>query len=92
MIAFLSLPDVGLTRTSITNIEKGRQKVLLHQVYDIARALGTTPTSILPVEMVSEPIAEIDRKLASSESVKGSSEADLDWMKRVAQFRSKSTQ
>ena len=32
--------QVGLSRASIANIEGGRQKVLLHQVYSLARALG----------------------------------------------------
>ena len=39
---------VGLTRTSITNIEKGRQKVLLHTLLDIARVLNLKPTRLLP--------------------------------------------
>jgi transcriptional regulator with XRE-family HTH domain len=39
---------VGLTRTSITNIEKGRQKVLLHTLLEIARVLNLKPTRLLP--------------------------------------------
>ena len=39
---------VGLTRTSITNIEKGRQKVLLHTLLEIARVLDLKPTRLLP--------------------------------------------
>ena len=31
---------VGMTRASLANIETGRQSVLLHQVYEIADALG----------------------------------------------------
>lgn len=31
---------VGLTRTSITNIEAGRQRPLLYKAYDLARALS----------------------------------------------------
>ncbi len=30
---------VGMSRASIANIEKGRQNVLLHHVYDLAEAL-----------------------------------------------------
>jgi DNA-binding XRE family transcriptional regulator len=40
--------QIGLSRTSVTNIESGRQAVLLHQVYDIARALDTTVQTLLP--------------------------------------------
>jgi DNA-binding XRE family transcriptional regulator len=48
--------QIGLSRTSVTNIERGRQAVLLHQVYDIARALDTTVQALLPE---AEPAAEI---------------------------------
>jgi transcriptional regulator with XRE-family HTH domain len=40
--------SVGLTRTSLTNIEKGRQKVLLHTFTEIASALGIDPLDLLP--------------------------------------------
>lgn len=40
--------QVGLTRSSITNIELGRQKVLLHTFVDIALALGVNPADLLP--------------------------------------------
>jgi len=39
---------VSLTRTSITNIEKGRQKVLLHTFLEIAEHLEVDPTTLLP--------------------------------------------
>lgn len=39
---------VGMTRTSITNIERGRQKVQLHTLYDIAAALDTPIQNLLP--------------------------------------------
>jgi DNA-binding XRE family transcriptional regulator len=48
--------QIGLSRTSITNIESGKQAVLLHQVYDIAKALDTTVQTLLPAE---EPAEEI---------------------------------
>lgn len=37
---------VGLSRTSVTNIEIGRQRVLLSDLFDFARALDVTPRSI----------------------------------------------
>jgi len=40
--------QISLTRTSITNIEKGRQKFLLHTFMDIASALGVPAPSLLP--------------------------------------------
>jgi transcriptional regulator with XRE-family HTH domain len=39
---------VGLSRTSITNIERGRQHVLLHQLFLLAAAVGVDPTELLP--------------------------------------------
>lgn len=39
---------VGLSRTSITNIEQGRQKILLHTLFEIASALKVAPQELLP--------------------------------------------
>src|SRR5262245_21884312 len=38
----------SLTRTSITNIEKGRQKLPMHTLYVLANALGAEATELLP--------------------------------------------
>lgn len=40
--------EIGLTRTSITNVENGRQKLLLHTLFQIANYLGTSPVRLLP--------------------------------------------
>ncbi len=42
---------VGLTRTSITNLEKGRQQVPLHTLYEIAGELSVPLQSLLPEQM-----------------------------------------
>jgi transcriptional regulator with XRE-family HTH domain len=55
--------QVSLTRTSITNIEKGRQKFLLHTLFDIASALGVPPGTRLPQE-AQEGQQHLDAKLA----------------------------
>jgi DNA-binding XRE family transcriptional regulator len=39
---------ISLTRTSITNIEKGRQKLLLHTLFDIAHHLGISTEDLIP--------------------------------------------
>ena len=39
---------VKLKRTSITNIERGRQHIALHQLYLLAAAVGKTPSDLLP--------------------------------------------
>jgi len=38
----------ALTRTSIINIEKGRQQVFLHTLIDIAQALSVPVTDLIP--------------------------------------------
>ena len=37
---------VGLSRTSVTNIEIGRQRVLLSDLFDFASAFGVSPKTI----------------------------------------------
>lgn len=37
----------GLSRTSVTNIERGGQALLVHQLLELARALGVSPASLL---------------------------------------------
>lgn len=41
---------VGLSRTSITNLELGRQSILVHQLVSIANALGVDPASLIAIE------------------------------------------
>jgi transcriptional regulator with XRE-family HTH domain len=38
---------VGLTRSSVANIEAGRQRVLLHDVYAFCGAFDVTPQTLL---------------------------------------------
>lgn len=40
--------EVGLTRTSIVNIEAGRQRLPIHGLYAIAEALGVSVQCLLP--------------------------------------------
>ncbi len=47
---------VGVLRTSITNIEAGRQKPPLHVLYEVCIALGVEVVAILPTnDAVSQP-------------------------------------
>jgi transcriptional regulator with XRE-family HTH domain len=39
---------IGLTRSSISNIEKGRQKMLVHTLLEIAASLRVATSSLLP--------------------------------------------
>jgi transcriptional regulator with XRE-family HTH domain len=39
---------LGISRASLANIETGRQKVLVHQLYAFATALNLPPSDLLP--------------------------------------------
>lgn len=54
---------VGLSRTSITNIESGRQKILLHQFFLLAEALSVRPQALLPTAQPKKQIGQIERAL-----------------------------
>jgi len=54
---------VSLTRTSITNIEAGRQKILLHVLSKIATALQVDPCSLFPKQLVNTQSREIEENL-----------------------------
>lgn len=51
---------VGLSRTSITNIERGRQQVSLHVFLSLSKAVGIEPVRLLPDMGL---LAPVDQKL-----------------------------
>ena len=63
---------VGLTRTSITNVEQGRQKCLLHTVANIAAALHVPAGSLIPDPGV--PTVDLNGAL------KGRPQPEQDWI------------
>lgn len=63
--------ELRLTRTSVINIEKGRQQIFLHTLVNIARALKVLPSDLLPVE------TNIDDLL------RGSSKKGQEWVKTL---------
>lgn len=71
---------VGLSRTSITNIEKGRQHVLLHQVFAIASALKAPPEALLP-EVISP--SEVDAARMIKRMPAGTDAALATWAEKV---------
>jgi DNA-binding XRE family transcriptional regulator len=54
---------VGLSRTSIVNIEKGRQHIALHQLFIFASALKVRPEVLLPSPVDGAASSWITRKL-----------------------------
>lgn len=75
---------VGLSRTSITNIERGRQKILLHQLFQLAESLQISPEALLPNVAASEVSPEIDEKLGKH--FRG---AEKEWARRIVLSSSK---
>ncbi len=67
---------VSLTRTSITNVEKGRQKLLLHTLADMAKALQVEPASLLP-KLEAEPERVLE------DALKDRPRSEKEWVKSV---------
>jgi transcriptional regulator with XRE-family HTH domain len=57
---------VGLARTSISNIEQGRQRMLIHTLLDIAFALKLQPAELLP-RIQKANLMNISRNISASE-------------------------
>ena len=78
----LSQEDLGmkvrLSRTSITNIERGRQKILLHQLFSLADALEVTPQALLP-----ETGSLVTRVAINEKLPKGLSIQEKEWVQKV---------
>ena len=55
---------IGLTRASIANIETGRQRIPLHHLYSLARALKVDVYALLPTAVGAPMVA--DREIQSS--------------------------
>lgn len=57
---------VSLTRTSIVNIERGKQQVLLHTLVQIALALKMNPGDLIPdAELNGEPVLQVISKMVT---------------------------
>lgn len=65
---------VGLSRTSITNIERGRQGVQAHLLVRLAEVLGRLPAELLPRPTAEPSIPEKMRELEPSKR---------EWAERV---------
>lgn len=78
---------VGLTRTSITNIEAGRQRIQIHTLFNIAYALGISPRLLLPLNESDEV-----KKAEMIDEQQREQQLDTDelrWVKRVLSLSDK---
>jgi len=70
---------VGLSRTSITNIEKGRQHINLHMLYVLSDSIGVRPSDLLPDKDLVDLDININNVLSKANV---SENAGLEWIKR----------
>lgn len=70
---------VGLTRTSITNIESGRQVVALHTLFSLAASLDIDSTALLPKRKMR---AQRTSQVASL-PLPGLGKAEQEWVAKV---------
>ena len=68
---------VGLTRTSVTNVEHGRQKIQVHTLCALADVLGVPCSTLLPASQTQIPSAVDKRNLARLTS------PERDWVVRI---------
>ena len=52
--------EARLTRQSVANIERGRQRFMVHTLLDIARALGVQPSDLLPADPPNRVPVDLD--------------------------------
>src|SRR5947207_591521 len=50
--------QVGVSRAALANIETGRQRVFVHQLYALAAALQMTPHELLPLSTDIIPLTD----------------------------------
>lgn len=70
-----------LARSSIANIELGRQKILLHQLFDLAKALDVEPFDLLP--------KSDERDVAAQLRAEHYSEPVIEWANRLRDLADK---
>jgi len=67
----------SLTRTSITNIEKGRQKLPIHTLYVLANALGAEAKEFLP------NLRKSKKQVLAKKGLKDLSTKEVRWVEAV---------
>jgi DNA-binding XRE family transcriptional regulator len=69
---------VGLKRPSMSNIEKGRQNILLHTFCDIVETLGATASAMLPLSQARTTTADMPDLTSFSREVREFVEAAIN--------------
>lgn len=66
-----------ISRTSLTNIEKGNQRILVHTLIDIAQSVGIKPNKLLTDEVA------ITRSRAFAKMSSGRAKKESDFMNSI---------
>ncbi len=70
---------ISLSRTSVTNIENGNQKLLVYTLFGIADALNVRIMDLIPQEPIIEPVfPNIDALIPENLS-----ENEKDWVRAI---------
>jgi transcriptional regulator with XRE-family HTH domain len=75
---------IGLSRTSVTNIERGRQAVNLHTVYLMAETLGRDVTDLLPASPTTLVTRSSKRRLERDSRSEQLSSRELVWLANIS--------
>jgi transcriptional regulator with XRE-family HTH domain len=81
---------VGLSRTSITNIERGRQPISLHTLYFMADILGVEPADLLPpasknsIALVLTGESESKYTAQEKEQLEKLSAKESSWLRKIS--------
>lgn len=66
---------LSITRTSVTNIEKGRQKMFLHTFWEITQILSVSPDVLMPSAKYSSSLEDILKEKLDQK--------ELDWVQET---------
>ena len=75
---------VSLSRTAITNVEKGRQRVPLHMIQSFAQALGVEASALLPRPLSDDEAVGFVKAMRQVRKQRLNSD-DENWVRRVIQ-------
>lgn len=85
---------IGLSRTSVTNIENGRQPVNLHTLYVMADVLRRDVSDLLPPSPARQMELSLHRPTMQNQRLRGSVQLDhlsskeFNWLNNIAKARS----
>lgn len=71
---------IGFNRSSVANLEAGRQRIALHLFFLIAEALGTEPARLLPDIQLMQEVGSVAIENLNSHLV-GTSETTQDFVR-----------